>query len=103
MALTVAERGQRFRANHPEKIRVQKAQWQEHLRLNSICQWCQTAPCLANGTRCQACSGKGKTRRQANQRKFLGAGLCGTCGKYPHLEAMSNNPSGSVLKVEMTA
>ena len=93
MALTIAERGQRFRMNHPEETRAQKAQWREHLRLNSICQWCQAASCLPGSTRCQACVEKGKARRQANQHTFLETGLCGTCGRYPYLPAMSANPS----------
>lgn len=49
-------------------------------------------PCIRNGTRCQDCVDKGKSRRQANKHTFLEAGLCVTCGKYPHLEAMSENP-----------
>ena len=55
MALTVAERGQRFRMNHPETVKERKAQWRKHLRDNSICQWCQASPALPDETRCQPC------------------------------------------------
>lgn len=91
MALTVSERGQRFRANHTEQILAEKAQWRDHLRLNNICQWCQASPCVPGRVRCQPCIEKGKIRRQTNERKFLEAGLCGTCGRYPSLPAMDSN------------
>jgi hypothetical protein len=99
MALTVAERGQRFRENHPEEVKQRKTQWRDYLRNNHICQWCQAAPTLPDRVRCQACVDKGKERRYANIQTWLSLGLCGECGRYPHLPAMSNNPTYRVCEI----